>query len=295
MHPPGRARCTTAPRGPTTCGRALAAAGSPGWTSPQARAAAGLPCAARGQTVAWAAQLGPLPQRPCSCPPRRASYLAGMHDFALEWTADPATGRPKLMRWLVDGQARAAGGEGVGSEQAAASQLPTRQRRPPARPPPFVPPPCLPASLPPSLPACLPASLPPPAQAYYERRLDASFNTGATSPYTLPGQPWDKRFHLILNLAVRRASFSSGAAGGRRRCGRARRPPAAGAALPLSCLWAACRAGWWRLLPRGRVWRLLHPSRLGRGGGHLDAPAPRDRAHQGLGAVTLPATPHRAS
>lgn len=27
-----------------------------------------------------------------------------MHDFALEWIADPSTGRPRLMRWLVDGE-----------------------------------------------------------------------------------------------------------------------------------------------------------------------------------------------
>lgn len=61
-------------------------------------------------------------------------FSAGMHDFAVEWTADPA-----LMRWLVDG----------------------------------VP--------------------------YYERALNASFRTSGASPYTQDGQPWDQRFHLILN------------------------------------------------------------------------------------------------
>lgn len=28
---------------------------------------------------------------------------AAMHDYALEWTSDPATGAPKRMRWFVDG------------------------------------------------------------------------------------------------------------------------------------------------------------------------------------------------
>ncbi|KAI8476289.1 MAG: hypothetical protein J3K34DRAFT_365184 [Monoraphidium minutum] len=68
-------------------------------------------------------------------------FSAGMHDFAVEWTSDLATGRPKLMRWLVDGV------------------------------------------------------------AFYERNLAASFRTGAASPYTADGQPWDQRFHLILNGA----------------------------------------------------------------------------------------------
>ncbi len=26
-----------------------------------------------------------------------------MHDYALEWKSDPATGRPDTMTWLVDG------------------------------------------------------------------------------------------------------------------------------------------------------------------------------------------------
>ncbi len=30
-------------------------------------------------------------------------FSQGYHDFVVEWTADPATGRPALMRWLLDG------------------------------------------------------------------------------------------------------------------------------------------------------------------------------------------------
>ena len=66
-------------------------------------------------------------------------FSAGMHDFALEWTSDLTTGRPKLMRWLVDGQ------------------------------------------------------------AYYQVALDKSFKSSSASPYTQDGQPWDQKFHLILN------------------------------------------------------------------------------------------------
>ena len=32
------------------------------------------------------------------------NFQATMHNFALEWTSDPATGRPARMRWLVDGE-----------------------------------------------------------------------------------------------------------------------------------------------------------------------------------------------
>jgi hypothetical protein len=64
---------------------------------------------------------------------------AALHDYALEWTADPATGRPKAMKWMVDGV------------------------------------------------------------TFHEANLDVSWVTSAASPYTEKGQPWDQRFHLILN------------------------------------------------------------------------------------------------
>jgi beta-glucanase (GH16 family) len=66
-------------------------------------------------------------------------FSAGMHDFAVEWTSDVVTGRPKLMRWLVDGN------------------------------------------------------------VFYQRDLSGSFRTSDASPYTAAGQPWDERFHLLLN------------------------------------------------------------------------------------------------
>lgn len=36
----------------------------------------------------------------------------------------------------------------------------------------------------------------------------------AASPYTEPGQPWDRRFHLILNVAVGGNFFPPGEFGG---------------------------------------------------------------------------------
>ena len=77
-------------------------------------------------------------------------YSATFHDFALEWTSNLTTGRPLLMRWLVDGT------------------------------------------------------------EFYRRRLDVSLKTHDASPYTQDGQPWDKRFHLILNLAVGGGFFPAG-------------------------------------------------------------------------------------
>jgi hypothetical protein len=32
--------------------------------------------------------------------------------------------------------------------------------------------------------------------------LSRSFNIGGVGPYTAPGQPWDQKFHLIINLAI---------------------------------------------------------------------------------------------
>jgi hypothetical protein len=40
--------------------------------------------------------------------------------------------------------------------------------------------------------------------------LNADFRNGPSSPYTQDGQPWDRRFHLILNLAVGGSYFPSG-------------------------------------------------------------------------------------
>ena len=70
-------------------------------------------------------------------------FSAGFHDFALEWTSSPSTGRPQRMRWLVDGA------------------------------------------------------------VFYEQALNVSWRLSAASPYTQDGQPWDQRFHLILNGARR--------------------------------------------------------------------------------------------
>ncbi|PSC75318.1 Glucan endo-1,3-beta-glucosidase A1 [Micractinium conductrix] len=37
---------------------------------------------------------------------------------------------------------------------------------------------------------------------FHEQALNTSWSAGAASPYTQDGQPWDRRFHLVLNLAV---------------------------------------------------------------------------------------------
>lgn len=36
----------------------------------------------------------------------------------------------------------------------------------------------------------------------------------AVSPYTAPGQPWDRRFHLLINLAVGGGFFPASEFGG---------------------------------------------------------------------------------
>lgn len=59
----------------------------------------------------------------------------------------------------------------------------------------------------------------------------------AASPYTAPGQPWERRFHLLLNLAVRwglqlpRRLLSVAAAVNKCRCRGARLP----ACPPVPC------------------------------------------------------------
>jgi beta-glucanase (GH16 family) len=76
------------------------------------------------------------------------------HTFALEWVPDAASGRPALMRWLVDGE------------------------------------------------------------ELHRQRLDISWSVGPASPYTQAGQPWDQRFHLVLNLAVGGGFFPPAEFGG---------------------------------------------------------------------------------
>lgn len=44
--------------------------------------------------------------------------------------------------------------------------------------------------------------------------LNRSFVTSSASPYTKPGQPWDQKFHLMLNLAVGGGFFPSSEFGG---------------------------------------------------------------------------------
>lgn len=78
--------------------------------------------------------------------PGVTDFAAAAHDYALEWLPS-AAGRPRLMRWLVDGQ------------------------------------------------------------PFWEQQLNVSWRSGALpaeqpAPYTQDGQPWDQRFHLILNVAV---------------------------------------------------------------------------------------------
>lgn len=85
---------------------------------------------------------------------RGIDYSEAMHDYALEWTADLTTGRPKLMRWLVDGV------------------------------------------------------------EHHRQDLNRSWKSCENCPYTQDGQPWDQRFHLLINLAVGGGFFPADEFGG---------------------------------------------------------------------------------
>lgn len=60
-----------------------------------------LPAAGAPQRRAATTPFGPSPP---NSPPLPRPCPAAMHNFALEWTSDPVTGRPATMTWLLDGR-----------------------------------------------------------------------------------------------------------------------------------------------------------------------------------------------